>query len=1039
LQKLITWWIENHVVANLLMLFIIIVGLFYASTIKKEVMPEFSLDIIEVDVPYRGATPTDIEESICIKIEERVTGVEGIKKIHSTAVEGMGKVFIYLENDADKNKVYNDIKNEVDSINTFPVEAEKPVIKILSNRKQVINIVIYGNTDEKSLTRIAEKVRDDLTAKKDITLADVMGSKPYEISIEFSRETLRKYHLSLPFVANIVRQFSVDIPGGNIKTSAEEILVRTKEQKYTKHDYEKIPIIKKQDGTYLLLGEIAKIKDGFEDIDFINRFEGKNSVFVAIYRAGNQSALKIAEVVKNYVENSLKPVLPKGVKASVWQDDTVYLKGRINLLIKNAKYGLLLVMLLLAFFLDLRLALWVGSGIAVSFLGAFILMPHFDISINMISLFAFILCLGIVVDDAIVVGEQIFQYMEKGENSFNASVKGTMRMLTPVFFSVSTTIAAFLPLFFVKGIMGKFLYTIPVVVISILTLSLLEAFFILPVHLSSIKNKRNVIYTFLPKLSNKLLKIFIEKIYIPLLDLCLKWRYATFSLMLTILIITVGFYVSGRISFIFFPKVESDIIIASLSMPEGASIKKTKRVIDFIEKKAEALKNEFTESIQGKKFSTIKHINSISGAQPYTKILKHGGTMFMGAVMSQNIGEIVLELVSSEKRKHSAKHIANRWRELVGDLPEIKSLTFSSTLFSAGNAIEINLISNNENTLKKAAALLKNEIKKYPGTFDVSDTISRGKTELRIKLKDRGKILGFTPVSVGKEIRAAFYGDEALRVQRNKDDVRIMVRYSDKIRRSLYDIENMYLHSPSGKEVPFFEVADIKFATGYSEINRENRKRIIKVISDVDESVNSPDEILKDLKKGFLPKLTEKFPNLKYTFEGQKKEEMDTMESLKIGAVIAIFLIFVLLAVPFKSYLQPFIIMTVIPFGLIGAVIGHILMGYTLSLMSILGIVALAGVVVNDSLVMVVSINRDKTKDIHERILKVTRTRFRPIILTSITTFAGLLPMIFEKSLQAQFLIPMAISLGFGVMFATVITLVLIPVIYFILEDIRRY
>jgi multidrug efflux pump subunit AcrB len=1031
LKKLISWWIDNHVTANLLMIFIIIIGIFYASNIRKEVMPEFNLDIIEIDVVYRGATPKDVEESICIKIEEHIAGIEGIKKIHSTALEGIGKVFVTLETNADKVKAYNDIKNEVDAINTFPVEAEKPVIKLLSNRKQVLNIAIYGNTDEKSLTRLAEKVKDDLTAKKEITLAEVMGNKPYEISIELNENSLRKYHLSLPVVSNIVRQFSMDIPGGTIKTTSNEILVRTKELKYNKHDYEKIPVIKRNDGSYITLGEIAEIKDSFEDVDFINRFDGKPAIFVAVYRTGDQSALTIAKVVKDYLQNILRPSLPDNIKANIWQDDTVYLKGRINLLIKNAKYGLFLVLLLLSLFLDLRLALWVGSGIAFSFLGSFILMQYFDISINMISLFAFILCLGIVVDDAIVVGEQIFQYMEQGLNSFEASVKGTVRMFTPVFFSVSTTIAAFLPLFFVKGIMGKFLYTIPVVVISILTLSLFEAFFVLPVHLSTIKNNKKGFYTYLSNISNRLMRLFVEKIYIPFLDFSLKWKYITLSTMITVLIITFGMYASNRINFIFFPKVESDVIVASLTMPEGSSIEKTEKIINLIESKAEKLKKKYAKK------GLIKHINSIAGAQPYTKILKHGGSMFTGAVMSPNIGEVVVELESSEKRKISTKEIANEWRDLVGELPEVKSLTFSGSLFSAGNAIEINLISNNENTLREAANMLKNEIKKYSGTYDISDTLSQGKVELRLKLLPKGAMLGITPAILGREVRAAFYGDEALRVQRGKDDVRVMIRFKENERKSIYDIEHMRLHTSSGNEVPFYEVAQIIYAPGYTVINREDRKRVIKVISDVDESINSPDKILADLKKNFLPKLKEKFLDLQYTFEGQKKEEMDTMQSLKIGSVIALFLIFLLLAVPFKSYIQPFIIMTVIPFGLIGAVIGHIIMGYTLSIMSVLGIVALAGVVVNDSLVMVVSINRDNEKDIHKRILKVARTRFRPIILTSITTFAGLLPMIAEKSLQAKFLIPMAISLGFGVMFATFITLILIPVIYNILEDFR--
>ncbi len=1014
------------------MIFIIIIGLFYATTIRKEIMPEFNLDVIEVDVVYRGASPKDVEESICVKIEEHIAGLEGIKKIKSIALEGMGKVFITLDTNADKVKTYNDIKNEIDSINTFPVDAEKPVIKFLSNKKQVLNIAIYGNSDEKSLTRLAEKVKDELTSRKDITLAEVMGNKPYEISIELNEDTLRKYHLSLPIIANIVKEFSIDIPGGTIKTTSNEIVVRTKELKYSKHDYEKIPIIKKNNGSYLTLGDIANIKDNFEDIDFINRFDGKPAIFVAVYRTGDQSALTIARAVKDYLYHRLKPSLPANIKADIWQDDSIYLKGRINLLIKNAKYGLILVLLLLSLFLDLRLALWVGSGIAVSFLGGFILMKYFDISINMISLFAFILCLGIVVDDAIVVGEQIFQYMEQGLTSFEASVKGTVRMLTPVFFSVSTTIAAFIPLFFVKGIMGKFLVTIPIVTISILSLSLFEAFFILPVHLSTIKNNKKRFYTYLSNLSNKFLKIFIEKIYIPTLDFALKWKYPTFAFMIAILTITIGLYLSNRINFIFFPKVESDVIVASLTMPEGTSIEKTEKIIKYIEKKAEILKNRYA------KYHLIKHINSIAGAQPNTKILKHGGSMFTSALLGSNIGEVVIELKSSEKRKISTKEVAKQWRKLVGDLPGIKSLTFNATLFSAGNAIEINLVSNNENTLREAANLLKNEIRKYPGTFDISDTLSEGKMELRIKLLPRGAMLGITPAMLGKEIRAAFYGAQALRVQRKKDDVRVMVRLTRSERKNIFYLENLRIHTPNGREVPLYEVAEIQYTHGYSEIDRENRKRVIKVISDVDESLNSPDKILKDLKENFLPKLKEMFPDINFTFEGQKREEMDTISSLKIGSLIGMFLIFLLLAIPFKSYLQPFIIMSVIPFGLIGAIIGHIVMGYPLSIMSILGIVALAGVVVNDSLVMVVSINRDSEPDIHNRILKVARTRFRPIILTSITTFAGLLPMITEKSLQAKFLIPMAISLGFGVMFATFITLILIPVIYQILEDLRR-
>ena len=1020
------WIIKNHVFANLLMAFFIIVGFIQIFSIKKEVMPEFNLDYITITVPYRGATPQDIEESICIKIEEKIAGIEGIKKISSSAVEGYGTVFVELQANADRNKVYNDIKNAVDEINTFPERADKPIIKFLQNKKQVLNVVVYGNTDEMSLRRIAEKIKDEISSLKDVTLVDIAGIKPFEISIYVDENTLRKYHLSLSKVSDIIRANTFDLPGGVIKTENNEILVRAIGNRYTKHDFERIPIIKNSQGVYITLGNIAKIKDAFEDIGILSEFNGQKALFIRVFRSGDQSVLKISEEVKNFI-NKIKPTIPDGIHLKIWQDDTKYLKDRISLLLKNAKYGLILVLASLALFLDLRLAFWVASGMVVAFLGSFVFFHHYNISINMISLFAFIICLGIVVDDAIVIGEKVFQYIEKGLNSVDAAIKGTLDMYKPVFFSVSTTLAAFLPLIIIPGIIGKFLITIPKVVFAVLSISYIESVIILPVHLATIKMKKSF-YSFLSEKSSKIMKKFIDWIYIPALNHILKFRFIYLAFSISFLMVVLSYYLSGRVKFTFFPKVESDIIVASLTMNEGTPFKITKKYAKLLEKKAEKLK---------KRIKAIKNITLIAGAQPFTKVMKHGGVQIGSPSFGGNLAEVVIDLESSEKRKISAKEIANRWRKLVGEIPGAKSLIFSSALFSAGNAIEINLVSDNNEELKKACNELKNQLRGYPGVYDIRDTFYEGKNEIKIKMKPEGYMLGFKFLDIAREIRAAFYGDESVRIQRNKDDVRVLVKFPDKLRNSLFTLSKIRFFTKNGKEVPFFAVADYTIEKATSIISRENRKRVVKVIADVDENVISSDKILFDLQKNFFPSLKNKFLGLDYSFEGEHEEEANTLSSLKTGTFIALFIIYALMAIPFGSYSQPLIIMTVIPFGIIGAILGHIFLGYSLSLMSLLGIVALCGVVVNDSLIMVYSINESEEKNLHKKIIDVAKTRFRPVILTTITTFLGLLPLILEKSLQAKFLIPMAISLGFGILFATIITLFIIPIVYYVLEDIH--
>ncbi len=1022
------WIVNNHVFANLLMTFLIVVGIIQIFSIKKEVMPEFDLDIITITVPYRGATPQDIEESICIKIEEKIAGIEGIKKISSTAVEGYGTVFVELESDADRNEVYNDIKNAVDEIDTFPEQADEPIIKFLENKKQVLNVVVYGDTDEKSLKRIAEKIKDEISSLKNVTLVDIAGTKPYEISIYIDENTLRKYHLGLSKVSDIIRANCFDLPGGVIKTENNEILVRTVGKKYTDYDFAKIPIIKNSNGVYITLGEIAKIKDAFEDIDILSEFNGKKAVFIRVFRSGEQSVLEISKEVKNYIKK-IKPTIPEGIYLKIWQDDTKFLKDRISLLLKNAKYGIILVLACLALFLDLRLAFWVACGMAVAFMGSFVFFQHFALSVNMISLFAFIICLGIVVDDAIVIGEKVFQYIEEGEDPKEASIKGTLNMYKPVFFSVATTLAAFYPLIIIPGVIGKFLITIPKVVFAVLSISYIESVLILPVHLSSIKYKKSF-YSYLSEKSSKIMKRFVDKIYLPSLSHVLKWRFIYLAISISIFLVVLSYYFSGRLKFTFFPKVESDVVVASLTMNEGTPFKITKKYAKLLEKKAFELK---------KNIPAIKNINLIIGAQPFTKVLKHGGVQIGSPSAGANLAEVVMELESSEKRNISAKTVANKWRKSVGEIPGVKSLIFSSTLFSAGNAIEINLVSDDYLSLKKACEELKDYLKTYPGVYDIRDTFYEGKNEIKIKLKPRAYMLGFNLFDIAREIRASFYGDESVRIQRGKDDLRVLVKFPEKLRNTIFALENMRFFTKNGEEVPFLNIAEFKLKRTTSIISRENRKRVVKVIADVNENEISSDKVLFDVEKNILPELKNKYLNLDYSLVGEHKEEVDTLSSLKVGTFIALFIIYALMAIPFRSYTQPLIIMIVIPFGLVGALLGHIVLGYSISLLSILGIVALCGVVVNDSLIMVYSINESREKDLHKKIIQVAKTRFRPVILTTVTTFLGLLPLIMEKSLQAKFLIPMAISLGFGIMFATFITLFIIPIVYYILEDIHNF
>ncbi len=1045
MKNIIRWFILNTVAANLLMVFIIIAGIFTLSRLRMEVFPDITIPIINVSVVYPGASPEDIEESICVKVEEQVQGINGLKRITSSSNEGYGSINIEVENGYDIDEVKDEVKSQVDAITSFPDDAEKPTIRSFDGQPEVITIAVHGHVDEASLLNIAEKVRDEVSELPNITQTR-LGKKPREISIEISENTLQKYGISFDYVANKIRTSSMDVPGGAIETYDGEILIRSKGQAYTGEEFGIIPVLSLADGSTVFLRDIAEIVDGFQDVEYDIKFNSEPALLIRVYRTGEQNALDIADAVHGYIKKK-NPVMPPGVSLTTMKDESVILRGRIELLTENAYLGLGLVLIVLALFLKPKLAAWVSLGIPISFMGGFWLLPLFDVSINMISLFTFILVLGIVVDDAIVVGENIHIYLKRGLSGVDAALEGAYQVAKPVIFAVLTTMVTFSPMILVEGALGKIWKIIPVVTILVLMFSLIESLTILPAHLAHMKineaKKKNRFSQWWSDIQmgiHNWLQGFIKNKYTPVLELALKNRGNTVAIAISIFILTVGLVASGFIRFNFFPPLEADIVIAGVEYPEGTPVSLTKVGLDQIEKSAYKLKDSLEVLYPENKI--FINMVSTAGDQPIKTQSARGPGNLDATFFGSHLAECVIELAPGEERPISTVEISKIWRELTGPIPGVKQVTFDSDLFTTGAPIEIQLSSVNREDLKAVTNSLKDKLQTYAGVFDIKDSFSAGKDEIKLNLLPEAQNYGITMASLARQVRQAFYGDEVQRVQRGRDEVKVFLRYPKDERVSLNNLEQMNVRVGNNVEVPLGQVAQGELSSGYSTITRTDRKRSISITADVDLSEANANEILAKFESEHIVPILLDYPSVNYSFEGEQREQRDTLSSLFKNFALALFVVYVLLAVPFKSYLQPLIIMSAIPFGFTGAVIGHIIMGMNLAVLSIIGIVALSGVVVNDSLVMVDFINRykrDDGKTSLEAALAAGPRRFRPILLTSITTFVGLFPLLIEKSVQAQFLIPMAISLAYGVLFATLITLILVPTSYLIIEDIKDF
>jgi len=1039
MNRAIAWFAANSVASNLLLLLVTVGGLITLPRITQEVFPEISTDTISVTVPYPGAAPAEIEEGICIRIEEQLQGIDGIKRLTSTSSEGSGIVTAELTSDADSGRVLDDIKTRIDAIDTFPAEAEKPIVEEVLLRLQLLNVAVSGDADERSLKRLAQRVRDEIAALPGVTHVQVASARPYEISIEVSETALRRYGLTFDDIANAVRQSSIDLPGGAIKSADGEILLRTKGQARRGAEFRAISLLSRRDGTRLTVADVANVVDGFAETDQWARFDGHPAVLVQVFRTGEQSALALSERVREYIDTA-QASLPEGIHLTIWQDDAVMLQSRLDTLLANGRNGFVLVFVVLALFLRLRVAVWVLFGVPIAFLGTLWLMPTLAVSINIISLFAFIVVLGILVDDSIVVGENIYTHQGDAGGRLAGAIAGAQGVAVPVIFGVLTSMAAFAPMLFVPGPMGKFIRVIPLCVIAALFFSLVEAMLILPSHLAhgvdaEARHALPRAWRAVQHAVDQALQGFTRRIYEPTLRAALRWRYVTVAVGTAGLILTVGLVAGGWVQFHFNHPIEADNVLAYVTLPEGTPAEVTADAVRHLEKEAELLAAALDAEAGA---PVILHIMASVGEQPF-RTRQSGGSQLL-IYRAPNIGEVNIELVSSEHRDIAAKEVARRWRETSGPVPDAVELLYSAELINTGEAINVQLGSPRAEDLQRAAGELRAALAKFPGIVDITDSFRGGKREWKLSVHPAAEASGVALEDLGRQVRQAFYGEEVQRLQRGRDELRVMVRYPAEQRRSLGDIENMYIRAPDGRELPFRQVAAVERGRGFATIRRANRQRIINVTAGVDDRSANTNDIVATLRAEVLPELATNHPQLTYSFEGEQREQADTLGALGRGFLIALFGIYALLAVPLRSYTQPFLIMSAIPFGFIGAVWGHVLLGWSMSMFSVIGMVALAGVVVNDSLVLVDYINQRRAAGdpVGLAVAGAGSARLRAILLTSLTTFAGLTPLMLENSIDARFLIPMAISLAFGVVFSSAVSLLIVPATYTILDDAQR-
>lgn len=1027
---------RNTVFANILLFFFIVLGLIAAYNMVRETFPEFSLDYINVRVVWPGADPEDVEEGICRKIEEGIEAIEGIKTYTSTSGEGFGSVLIEVEQGYDTAVVKDKVRNEVEAISSFPEDAERPITEEVTLRREVMMIALSGEgLDERQLKEWAEQVKESLQLLPEISQVQIMGAREYEIGIEISEERLREYGLTFGQVSQAVRQSSMNLSGGTVRTVGEDIRLRTVGRKYTGRELAGIVVLARPDGDIITLDRIAKIDDGFSEDRLISRMNGQPAITVAVLKTQEEDALAISRAVRKWVSEQ-EVLLPEKLSLRIWNDTSIMLQDRIDLLLGNGVVGLILVFVILWLFLDFRMSFWAGMGIPISIAGALGIMWALGATLNMVSLFGLIMVLGIIVDDAIVVGESIYVARLNGAGPLEAAIEGTREVALPVIAAVTTTIVAFIPLGFIGGIMGKFIAIVPVVVIACLSISLIESLVLLPAHLNNLPDPndrkklgagRNIAFR-VHHFTNDCLVWVAERPYATFLQRALAWRYVSLAGAISILLLAIGIRAGGILKFEMFPKVDSDILTATVEFPDGTPMTVTQAAVTQLE---DALNRISAREKTLSGAPLIKNTFALIGSVIQEGPPKNGN----------NVASIRVELLDSPSRGIFYEQLASDWEQEVGSLPGVLSLSIVGMENGPpGAAIEIWLQGHDMEVLNAAASDLEAELATYDGVYQIQDDYRPGKNELKFTLKSEARALGLTVSDLARQVYAGYFGEEAYRLQRGRDDIRVRVRYTTEERKQIAELEQRRIRTPQGFEVPLHSVASIEYGPGLSVIKRTDGMRRVAVTAEVNTNKANTDTIVSDMEQTFFKGLQAKYPGLVVDFQGEKKKSQESFGSLAISFPLALIGIYVIIATVFRSYLQPLVVMVTVPFGIIGAFFGHLALGFDLSMMSLFGIVALAGVVVNDAIVLVECVNMLVAEGMpfREAIWRGGVRRFRAIFLTTATTVGGLAPLILEQDIQAQFLIPMAVSLAAGVAFATLLTLVLLPCLLLILNDIRR-
>lgn len=1034
MNGIITWFGRNHVASNLLMWMMIAAGVFHAwKLIPVEFFPDNEPDEVRISMSYRGATPQDVEEGVVIKIENAIRDLPGIAEIDSTASEGRGSVEVEIQHGTDPRDMLDEIKNRVDAINTFSNETERPVIQLNTRVVSAITVIISGQLSPRDLKRLGEQVRDELATLPGITLTNLRGARNWEIVVDVPEEKLKAYGLTIADISAALRRNSIDLPAGSLRTASGDILLRTKGQAYTKEQFESILLKADETGRRILLKDVARVQDGFDEDPLYCLYNGVPSVFVRVERTGEQNLLTITDEVKKWLPEAQK-TMPQGVTLALWKDNSRDVNKRLSYLLWNGLQGALLVFIVLSLFLRVSFAFWVVVGIPIAYGGGLVVMHALGYTINLYSVFGFIVVMGIITDDAIVTGESVFTWTKKLGSAQEGAIQGTLAVATPVTFGVLTVITAFVPLLFMTGRQGLFFAQLPVVIIPVLLASLVESKFILPAHLAKVNwdAKPGRFGALQEKLAGWLEHSIIRGLYVPLLERALRYRYAVLAMFIGILLLGWGVIQGGHYSWAAFPRTQVDSLSAQLEMPVGTPASETEQHLEMMRRTAEALQEKYRDPKTGR--SEILAVMTVMGAQgaAFSRIDNNG---------SPERCEVVMELPQPDERRFKGEELKNEWRAAIGVIPGAKELRFFDSFGGRGqSALDLQIVGQDLGDMLHVSDLLQEKMKGFAGVNDVFDDFSDGKQEIQItRIRPPAESRGITREMVGRQLRQAFFGEEAQRIQRGRDDVRVMVRLPREEREKLNTLDKLLIRAPDGSEIPFLACCEYNFGRSATSIRRHNLARVIHVIGDVNKQVADIPAIRAAM-DAYVEEIRREHHGLTFSWEGEAKDERETMNTMMWGTAGVLCALYVLMAIPFKSYLMPFIILLVIPFGWIGAGLGHMIKGEQLSSFSILGMLTLSGVVVNDSLVLVDYVNqlREEGWSYAKAVREAGAARFRAIFLTNLTTFAGLVPIIFQESTGEKSLTQMSISIAFGVIFSFTVTIFLVPINYLVLGDLKK-